>query len=103
MKIFDYIIEGVFYIAMVLSPVLGLGIVGGVLFLWQRIDHPNLAIVLWVVSGIVGLILGVLFAEKYRKKMPPSMFWAQLMATPELDYDVKEKQKQEGNDNDTKG
>lgn len=94
MKFFEYIIEGFFYLGMLLAPVLGMGAVGGILFLWQRVDNPNLAIGLWVFVGIIGLVWGVWFAEKYRKKMAPSMFWAQLMATPQLDYDATKRAKE---------
>lgn len=90
-KILEFISEAVGFVMIVLSPLLiGAGIGA---FIYSKFQN-NFAVVIWVLLTILGLIIGILWANKVRKGRGTMFFLSRVMRTPELDN--------EDNDNLTK-
>ena len=80
MKIFMFFINAIYWLWLVIVPTSVLGLVGFVLY--QK-DKENLPYS--ILLTLIGLVLGVRWAERVRKKHGLSFYFAQVMATPDLD------------------
>jgi hypothetical protein len=78
-KILSAIIESLFWLQIFMSPVL----IGGIIALFIYANNRQL---LWltITIGAVSVILGVLFAERVRRKHGSSRFASRILGTPDL-------------------
>ncbi|MES1222370.1 MAG: hypothetical protein ABUT20_43150 [Bacteroidota bacterium] len=78
-KIFDVIIEIIFWIAIWASPSLVSFAIGVLIY----IKNENL---LWlsIIILSIGFILGIFFAERIRKKYGCTRYMAKILATPDF-------------------
>jgi positive regulator of sigma E activity len=79
-KIFHILVEATFWVLLVLSKLL-------LIFLILLIANSflNINIYVWVIVSAIGLIYGVYFAEKIRKKHGCSNYWSKIYNTPDID------------------
>jgi len=87
-KIFENIVEAVYWIAIFLSPLLA-----SVLLALAAYGYLDFPFALCVVIVIVGGIAGVFLAEYIRKKYGCSYLWSRTAATPDIDPQPGENEK----------
>jgi len=73
------ITETIYWIGFFLGPFLLSGLVS--LILWSSFDVNNVAI---MVVLVIGMLTGVLLAERIRKKYGCSEYWSRIYATPDI-------------------
>ncbi len=78
-KVFSFIIESFYWFLTFLSPFLGFGLVG--LFLITAVKLPIIALCILLV---VGGVLGILLAERIRRKYGCSNYWGRILSTPDI-------------------
>lgn len=80
MKVLKFIIEGIFWIMIFLSPFILFAIAAGIMYLKTK----NL---FYFPFGflVVGAGVGILVAEKIRRKYGCSTFMGKLLRTPEIE------------------
>lgn len=87
-KVFEIIFEVIGWLKIVASPLLiGLGIAAIIYF-------PNqtpLMLVIAILVAVLGLVIGILWANHIWKKYGTMRFLSRIMATPELDNKKEEK------------
>lgn len=81
-KIFEYIMELIGWLKIVASPVLISLIIGGIIY-FPNPTQLNLTIAITVI--ILGLLIGILWANKIWKTKGTISFISQIGATPDLD------------------
>ncbi len=95
-KVFSALVEGIFWIQFFITPV---GI-GGLIALFIYIGNEKL---LWlsIVITAISVIIGVLYAEKVRRKHGASRYASRIIGTPDVwpdeypeEIEVGEKEKQ---------
>lgn len=80
MKVFMFIINSIYWLAIFIVPAGILGYIG----LWYYIKSPDnllIAIILWT----VGTGLGIFLAEVVRRKYGLDNFFGRRLATPDID------------------
>lgn len=79
-------IEFIFFIRIAASP----AIIGGIIswIIWVQSDHVLIRF-FSVFILVVGIVLGIFWANRIRKKENPSQFMSKINASP--DFDLKEK------------
>jgi len=81
-KIFEYIIEIVGWLQIVASPLLiGLGIGAFIYFS----DPTLLRLVIAIIISVIGLVVGIIWANKIWKTKGTVWFMSQVSSTPDLD------------------
>ncbi len=83
-KILAIIIESIYWLWTFISPFLLISLIG--FFLWLTTRN----IIFLYVFGLLGLVIGVYFAERIRKKVGSSKFMGKLLSTPEFEEQKKE-------------
>jgi hypothetical protein len=78
-KVFHAAIEIFYWIAIFISPLL----VGGVIALIIYLRNENL---LWlsIIIASIGMVTGILFAERVRKKYGCSRYMSKISGTPDI-------------------
>jgi len=79
MNLLSKLIEALFWLLLCLSPILIFGLMS--VFAYSIFHSKELSIGICV----VGIIAGIFFAEKIRKKYGTSRFYGRLLRTPELE------------------
>ena len=79
---FDRVFHWMAWLRIVISPTLAFAFIGAFVFLYFRGD---LGIVLWILTTLLGVVLGVLWANRISRTMSPVYFMSQVIASPELD------------------
>lgn len=77
------------YLWIVLSPTFIGCIFGGLVFL--AMNRTPLGLCLWAALGILGLALGIYWAERIRKGTGTFWFLSRIMASPDIDKAVSAK------------
>ena len=90
MKFLAYLIEFICWLSIVTSSMLSGAFIGGILIL---IYDSKVTLIIAAVLAFIGLIFGIFWAKRIRKKMTYSTFASKIMATPELDIKTKGEQK----------
>lgn len=81
-KTFEYITETIGWLQIVASPLLiGLGI--GAFIYFQ--DPTLLRLIIGIIISIIGLIFGIIWANKVWRTKGTVWFMSQISATPDLD------------------
>ena len=84
-KIFDWVIDTIAWVKIVASPVLFFLTVGAIIYFYEPSDFR---IILLIILTLIGLILGVLWANKIRNSKEGTMgFMSRIEGSP----DVKDK------------
>ncbi len=78
----DAVFDGIGWVRIALSPTLIGVVAGGIAYLFLR---GGLGIAIWVAAALCGLLAGVWFAERVRRKTSPMTFVARVDASPDLD------------------
>lgn len=73
------LIEVIFWILLFLCPFLIFGIISSIIYF--KFDNMILAVII----GNIGILSGIIFAEKIRRKYGTSNFFGRLLRTPELE------------------
>lgn len=87
-KVFEIIFEVIGWLKIVASPLLiGLGVAAIIYF-----PNPTpLMLVIAILVAVLGLVIGILWANHIWKKYGTMRFLSRIMATPELDNKKEEK------------
>ena len=80
MRFFQLFINTIFWLWAFVTPVIACGLLGLWIYSKSERNLPYLIILL-----VAGTILGVIVAEKIRKKFGLSHFFSRAMASPDLD------------------
>lgn len=78
-RIFHVVIEVIFWIAIFGSPMLGGISIAFLIFLYS----PDMAWLSFVFVSL-GFIVGIIFAERVRRKYGCTLFMSRLIATPDI-------------------
>lgn len=79
MKLLSTLIEILFWLLLCLCPILIFGLISAIVY--SAVHSKELSIGI----GVLGIIAGILFAEKIRKNYGASHFYGRLLRTPELE------------------
>lgn len=79
-KIFYFIVESAFWVLLVLSKLLLFLLI---MFILNSLIELDISI--YIFFSIIGLIYGIYFAEKIRKKHGCSNYWSKIYNTPDID------------------
>ncbi|KAB2916125.1 MAG: hypothetical protein F9K23_08425 [Bacteroidetes bacterium] len=91
MKFFKWIIESIFWLMIFFSPVLIFTLIS--IFIYAE-NKDLIWFCLLLIS--IGVCLGILYAEKVRKKYGCSTYMGRLLRTPELEHKDGEDEKGSG-------
>lgn len=92
-KVFEYITEIIGWLQIVASPLLiGLGIGAFIYFS----DPTLLRLIIAIIISIIGLVVGIIWANKIWKTKGTVWFMSQVSATPDLD-NINTNQKEKNN------
>ncbi len=81
-KIFIYTIEVIYWLKIVASPLLaGLGLGANIYFN----NSNDITMTIWFILGVVGLIVGIIWATRVWKRYGTSRYISKIQRTPELD------------------
>jgi uncharacterized membrane protein SirB2 len=81
-KLFESFFDVIGWIRIVLSPLLiGVGI--GAIFYFNFLNF--IGAVIWMLFGLAGLIIGIIWANKIQKKIGSQSFLSRISASPDLD------------------
>jgi len=87
-NIFNVIIEAIYWIGIFLSPTLLLGAVAiGIYF--SNEDNLWISVILL----FTGIVIGIIFAERIRRKYGCSYYMAKILSTPDIDGDTSSSEK----------
>lgn len=90
-KVFEIIFEVIGWLKIVASPsLIALGIAAFIYFP----NQTDLSLVIAIIVAVLGLIIGIVWANHVWKKYGTMRFLSRIMATPELD---NEKEKRDEN------
>ena len=78
-RVLHFFVELAFWILTFLSPVLGFAFFSVFLFFTLQLGFEVVILVM-----ALGVIIGVIFAEKIRRKFGCSSYWARIMSTPDI-------------------
>lgn len=73
---------GLFYLQIVVTPAILMTFLGFSTFSFLAYDT---ALIVVIVSSLIGLVLGILWAERIRRTLGIVTFTAYLLSTPEID------------------
>jgi hypothetical protein len=79
-KFFEFFVNAIFWFWAFIAPILAFGLIG--LWIYSK-SEKNLPIL--IILLILGAIVGVIVAEKIRRKVGLSHFFSRTMASPDLD------------------
>ena len=80
MKIFMFFINSFYWLAIFIIPAGILGFIS----LWYYLKSAN-NLLLSIIIGVIGIVLGIVFAETIRKKYGLDNFFGRISATPDID------------------
>jgi drug/metabolite transporter (DMT)-like permease len=93
-RVFEYIMEIIGWLQIVASPLLiGLGIAAFIYF-----PNPSeTRLIIAIIVAVLGLVIGIVWANRIWKTKGTMWFVSQISATPDLDnFNEKETEKNEG-------
>jgi hypothetical protein len=82
LTVFDYAMEAIGWLQIVASPLLGGLVVGGVVYLW--IGNTT-GLVIGICLAVVGLVAGIVLANRVWKNRGTIDLMSRVNASPELD------------------
>lgn len=81
-KVFETIIDIFQWIAIVLSPLLISSVIGVLVYL----SYPGTTgIILFILFGLLGLIIGIIWATRVWKRYGTHSYMSRIMSSPEFD------------------
>lgn len=86
-KVFHFFIGLVFWIQIVLSPLLIGSLIGVIVYVNNT---TSTGLVIAVLIGLAGLVTGILWATRVARNHGTSWYMSRVMATPELDKKKEE-------------
>ena len=80
MKFIEYLVQGLLWLLVALSPTLA-GVILGFIISFQAGDIYSSTVPL---VGLIGFVVGAIWAERVRKTIGLATFFGRLLGTPEL-------------------
>lgn len=80
MKFIEYLVQGLLWLLVALSPTLA-GVILGFIISFQAGDIYSSTVPL---VGLIGFVVGATWAERVRKTIGLTTFFGRLLGTPEL-------------------